>query len=146
MAITPTYDQTTFVEVRGSKLGSTGEYDWSPHLFYDGRNVVHRRTMFLEPSIDLSHEGKRPTRRNVQVAAFVLGFIFPFAWLIAAFLPLPGFEQDIEKGYDARDQARYENARWWRNINRMMCLVGLGVIIAAVVLVVVATLREGKLM
>lgn len=30
------------------------------------------------------------------------------------------------------DEARYENARWWRNLNRLMCIIGV-LIIAAIV-------------
>lgn len=44
----------------------------------------------------------------------------------------PGFEHDLEKTLGPVDQARYENARWWRNINRIMSVVGVGVIVAIV--------------
>ena len=68
------------------------------------------------------------------------------AWIIAAFLPLPpnpSFDTipsegmpdvavDIEKALGPIDQARYENARWWRIINRIMSVVGV-VAIGAVV-------------
>lgn len=30
------------------------------------------------------------------------------------------------------DEARFENARWWRNLNRLMCILGV-LIIAAIV-------------
>ena len=89
--------------------------------------------------------------RGMQVVAFCVGFIFPLAWIGAAFLPLPYnpnddlpfnvkddtiTRADIEKALDrdvgAIDENRYENARWWRNVNRIMSLVGL-LIIAAIV-------------
>lgn len=66
---------------------------------------------------------------------------------MAAFLPLPHNPQatlpthkdgepvtsaDIEKALDRDvgpiDEIQYENARWWRNVNRMMCLVGVTII------------------
>ena len=40
--------------------------------------------------------------------------------------------RDIEKALDPIDIARYENARWWRNVNRTMSVIGL-LIIAAIV-------------
>ena len=39
---------------------------------------------------------------------------------------------DLEKTLCMIDEARYENARWWRNLNRLMCIVG-ALIIAAIV-------------
>jgi hypothetical protein len=66
--------------------------------------------------------------------------------MIAAFLPLPPYPDfmfdtrtsrlDYE-GMIARDAAsiekgRYERARWWRNVNRVMSVVGL-LIIGAIV-------------
>lgn len=64
--------------------------------------------------------------------------------MIAAFLPLPPAqgEQDLEKGpnvertlkmraYDF-EQRRHENARWWRNLNRLMAFLGIAIIILIV--------------
>jgi adenylylsulfate kinase-like enzyme len=42
------------------------------------------------------------------------------------------FERDLEKTLGPADQARYENARWWRILNRYMAVIGIGVIIAVV--------------
>jgi hypothetical protein len=64
------------------------------------------------------------------------------AWLIAAFLPLhpqpaadeeaivagPGVQTRIRE-YEAR---RYQNARWWRNVNRVMVSIGAAIIAAIV--------------
>lgn len=67
------------------------------------------------------------------------------AWLIASFLPLPDqpgsvknkgkeampqtqFMEDLESQIGPADDARYENARWWRIINRAMTLVGISLI------------------
>lgn len=58
--------------------------------------------------------------------------------MIASFLPLPprpvvGQEKttgtpDIEQAMDENvgpiSESRYQNARWWRNVNRIMSIVG----------------------
>lgn len=138
--------------------------DWSPHLYYNRTSAIRRRSMFQAPSIDEESEGTGPSKRNVQIWCFAVGFVFPpgkfilcavecpmglerltkvdTAWIIAAFLPLPPlprtpppsplFERDLEKTLGPADQARHENARWWRNVNRLMSVVGFGVIIAIV--------------
>ena len=70
------------------------------------------------------------------------------AWIVASVLPLPlkpllrdeesqtrsrsKAERDLEKAIVSIDEARYENARWWRNINRIMAVLGLLVIGAMV--------------
>ena len=122
---------------------------WSPHLWHDRTSLGRRRSLFKAPSIDEAAEGNAITKRNAQVLLFTLGFIFPFAWFIASFLPLPPEPDfgsakgkkvqrqtqillDLEKQLGPTDLARYENARWWRNINRIMCFVGVTVIIIIV--------------
>ena len=77
------------------------------------------------------------------------------AWFTAAFLPLPprlaiarakGKEaprqtqtlEDLEKQLGVVDEARYENARWWRNINRIMSGFGVLIIVAIIALVAVS--------
>ena len=79
----------------------------------------------------------------------------PKAWFIAALLPLPPrptvisvkgkdvrrqsqLLEDLEKQLGAVDEARYENARWWRNINRVMSGFGVLIIVAIIALVAVA--------
>ncbi len=83
------------------------------------------------------------------------------AWMIAAVLPLPPNPKlDLmEMADDARsnfrpgrinasqhmliiDETRYESARWWRNVNRIMSVVGL-LIIGAIVALVVVGVRQG---
>ena len=76
----------------------------------------------------------------------------PKAWFVASFLPLPPksaasnvkgknvaprtqFEEDLEKQLSPIDEARYENARWWRNINRILSAFGIFIIIAIVSLI-----------
>lgn len=128
---------------------------WSPHLRVDRRAT--RMSVWEPPSFNWSTEDSWRGRRNVQVVMFVLGFIFPFAWMIAAFLPLPpstvfamqehrASEYDVEwspshpdltnsaaaQNSRPADEARYESAKWWRRLNRIMSFVGL-LIIGAVV-------------
>ncbi|KAI4152987.1 MAG: hypothetical protein LQ340_002589 [Diploschistes diacapsis] len=158
MPITPAtpatpYDPSIFVgeQVRGPARDTAGA-GWSPHLWHNRRSAIKRRTLFQAPSIDEEAEGKGLTRRNLQIWFFALGFILPFLWIVGGLSPLPvrprtpptspAFERDLEKALGPVDQARYENARWWRNINRIMSVVGVGVIIAIIVLAVTAS-RSG---
>lgn len=81
--------------------------------------------------------------------------------MIAAFLPLPPkpeYEKpDIENsqsrfgtirspafryGQYIVDETRYESARWWRNLNRVMSLIGL-LIIGAIVALAVVGVKQG---
>jgi hypothetical protein len=123
--------------------------DWSPHLWYDRRSTMLRRRTYIEPSINESLEGWGPTsRRNAQVWLFALGFLMPIAWIVAAFLPLPrqpgslpttpGVARDLEKQLIPEELRRFENARWWRNVNRWMVPVAVAILVAVIVLVVVA--------
>ena len=71
------------------------------------------------------------------------------AWFVASVLPLPPKPQpnskeperrlsrlelarDLEKTLGFAGEARYENARWWRNLNRGMSVLGLIILIAIV--------------
>jgi hypothetical protein len=110
----------------------------SPHLYLD-KNHPNPRYTWVAPSLDSRQE---PTlgRRNVQKYAFCLGFVFPLIWLIAAFLPLPpqpspmDEEQVVVSQPGAKyrieqyEKKRYYNARWWRNVNRVMVPVGIAII------------------
>ncbi|KAL2007248.1 hypothetical protein VTN00DRAFT_8686 [Thermoascus crustaceus] len=122
---------------------------WSPHLHLDKR-LDCRGPMWQAPSMDSTAEPFF-SRRNAQVYSFCLGFIVPLAWIIAAFLPLPErpvFSQDsrgadVERGFQDKvsefEERRYENARWWRNVNRCMVPLGVGIMIVIIVLAVVGT-------
>ncbi|KAI4154195.1 MAG: hypothetical protein LQ341_000408 [Variospora aurantia] len=123
---------------------------WSPHLWQD-RGDIRRRRFFKAPSLDGLAEGPF-SRRNAQILLFTFGFVFPLAWFLAALLPLPprstvdtrdlGTEasnaHDLEKRQGFVDEARYENARWWRSLNRLMCILGVLIIIAIIALALVA--------
>lgn len=116
---------------------------WSPHLFIDRRADQIRGSTWTAPSLDSTAEPVF-SRRNAQVYAFCLGFIFPLAWLIAAFLPLPLRPLSMQEGASAEigtavfgrvaeyETRRYQNARWWRNLNRWMCPLGIAVIVIVV--------------
>lgn len=71
------------------------------------------------------------------------------AWFTASLLPLPpkpksngkkperrlsrlDLARDLEKALGYVDEARYENARWWRNLNRMMSVLGVIILLAIV--------------
>ncbi|ODH46282.1 hypothetical protein GX48_07624 [Paracoccidioides brasiliensis] len=129
---------------------------WSPHLYTDKRANNVRRSMWKPPSLDEKAEGLI-SRRNVQVYAFALGFVFPLAWIIASFLPLPPqvsevseeattSRPDLEHAFRNRvvlvDQTRHENARWWRRVNRFMFPIGLAVIAIVVALAVLLVERR----
>ncbi|KAK0100105.1 hypothetical protein ONS96_008040 [Cadophora gregata f. sp. sojae] len=135
---------------------------WSPHLRLDRRAT--RRSVWEPPSVNWSTEGGWFGRRNVQIVMFIVGFIFPFSWMIAALLPLPprplrnmserdNSRSNLDSSYDREnqhetpndytrqfgpmDEARYESAKWWRRLNRCMSFVGVLVLAAIAVLVVV---------
>ncbi|KAK5664171.1 hypothetical protein OQA88_387 [Cercophora sp. LCS_1] len=132
---------------------------WSPHLRMDRR--PRRYSTWDPPSVSWSADTGILGKRNAQVVLFIVGFIFPFAWMIAALLPLPPHPRldmleredhsDSQLGrskpefrYTTRvvDESRYESARWWRNLNRFMSVIGLLIIGAVIALVVVGT-RQG---
>jgi len=88
---------------------------------------------------------------------FIMGFIFPFAWMIAAFLPLPenpvfvmrernhselDMSSDMARQMNPMEEARYESARWWRNLNRAMAVVGVVILILLIVLVLIGTRHQ----
>jgi hypothetical protein len=124
---------------------------WSPHLYPD-RNIARQRgSTWRAPSLD-SRTEPLLGRRNIQVWSFCLGFVCPLTWLVASFLPLPpkpemvladDSESDVETALQLRlfdlERKRYQNARWWRNLNRWMNCVGLVIIVIIIVLAVVGT-------
>ncbi|KAJ8130844.1 hypothetical protein O1611_g2782 [Lasiodiplodia mahajangana] len=135
---------------------------WSPHLRPD--HWASRYSVWQPPSVAWSAESRIFGRRNIQLVLFVIGFIFPFAWMIAAFLPLPPKPQyDMEERNKSTmqfripedsepepfyrrvapiDDSRYQSARWWRNLNRYMSIIGL-LILGAIVALIVVGLKQG---
>lgn len=133
---------------------------WSPHLRRDKRAQVYS---FWRPPFSMLQFCQGDLNRNrVQTVCFVLGFVFPFAWMFAAFLPLPSPTRlethdknytsghlDPEYGITHRSlddpvASFYFRANWWRNLNRYMSIVGIFVIGAAVALAVAGTQQRWK--
>lgn len=124
---------------------------WSPHLRRDKRASTYG--IWDPPSNALSVEGCITARRNVQVVLFMSGFLFPIAWMVAAFMPLPTNRGLIEKDFPstshidlteddgaspsqlAKEVALYNRAKWWRDLNRAMAVIGLLIIGAFAVLI-----------
>ncbi|KAI9784994.1 MAG: hypothetical protein M1839_001190 [Geoglossum umbratile] len=137
------------IEITGPPRSRAGS-GWSPRLHQDRR--AKAMSVWQAPPLKGKSSGGIFGRMNVQIVLFCLGFVFPLAWMIAAFLPLPPYPDfmfdtrtsrlDYE-GMIARDAAsiekgRYERARWWRNVNRVMSVVGLLIIGAIAALTAVA--------
>ncbi|ROV98406.1 hypothetical protein VMCG_07098 [Cytospora schulzeri] len=147
---------------------------WSPHLRRDIRARDRYGIWDNPPSVAWSADsGGMFGRRNLQVVLFVVGFIFPFAWMIGAVLPLPRpsplamieryssisdlgirsrdheqheheheHEHEFERHIESVDELRYQNARWWRTLNRGMSVIGV-LIIGAVIGLAVASVKQG---
>lgn len=149
--------EINLVEVRGAPRVKVSQ-TWSPHLWQHRSSIPKRRSLFMAPALDRDVVSKTPKRRNIQVVLFTMGFVFPIGWFVAAFLPLPpqpgregkdkgrerpgsraSIAQDLEDRLAPVDEAQYENARWWRNLNRLMMVVGVFIIAAIIALAVVAT-------
>ncbi|KAJ4414083.1 hypothetical protein N0V85_003311 [Neurospora sp. IMI 360204] len=138
---------------------------WSPHLRQDRRHS--RFNAWDPPATSWSADSGVTGKRNIQIVLFAVGFIMPFAWMVAAFLPLPPNPKSemLEKGTHNPDdpfdrsksrlgfrtsinpispmeEARYLSARWWRRLNTGMSLVGL-IIIGAVIALAVIGSKDG---
>ncbi|KAI1615820.1 hypothetical protein EDD36DRAFT_197865 [Exophiala viscosa] len=196
-SVTPSESQMSVVHYSGAQIRRS--WPASPHLHHDQRLNTgssasrgfgfpfNARSRWTAPSI-MSQSGgffsRRADLRSAQVACFAVGFVVPFTWFIAAFLPLPkrpASYADLEKNaysqaaIERRQSQRYssqpegglsdweemdvlarlrierhtagvaelkwQHARWWRNLNRWMCAVGLVVCILVVVLAVLGTKR-----
>ncbi|OTB08471.1 hypothetical protein M426DRAFT_7785 [Hypoxylon sp. CI-4A] len=132
---------------------------WSPHLRLDTR--TSGLSVWNAPSVTWSADSGVLGKRNIQVVLFVMGFLIPFAWMVAAFLPLPpkpvlamderdrsttefqgsDQEESLRRRVVLVDDSRYLSARWWRNVNRFMAIAGL-LILGAVAALVVIGVRQ----
>ncbi|KAJ4247225.1 hypothetical protein NW762_013364 [Fusarium torreyae] len=125
---------------------------WSPHLGQDRRPVQH--SIWRPPAADWEARSELTGRRNAQVTMFVVGFVFPLAWMFAAFIPINKVTQSedterndstskLEGGHAPSDRANpeddavFRSAIWWRKINRGMSIIGLLILGAIVALIVV---------
>ncbi|KAK7934949.1 hypothetical protein PG985_000444 [Apiospora marii] len=153
-------DSSGFVPIP-RRLRKMSSSIWSPHLQIDRR--ASRFSIWAPPSTTWSKDKGTLGRRNLQIVMFALGWVFPFAWMIAAVLPLPHKPlpqmtmadhhstaelggpietPDIFSGrVDPAEDSNYQSARWWRNVNRFMCIVGL-LIIGAVIALIIIGLRQ----
>ncbi|GJC86869.1 hypothetical protein ColLi_09707 [Colletotrichum liriopes] len=130
---------------------------WSPHLRRDQR--AGRYSIWEPPSVTWSAESSILGKRNMQVTLFAIGFILPFAWMIAAFLPLPpdpqaemaerghrssllDEEYDVPRRVAAIDETLFQSARWWRALNRYMSVIGL-LVVGAIAALVVVGVKQG---
>ena len=129
----------------------------------------NRKSHFSAPSIYNEVRGSPMTRsRKTQIACFIAGFMIPFAWVAGAVLPLPqrpDSYHDLEKIHWQRasadvndledmdviarlrlekqikgvEEVEWQNVRWWRTLNRWMCIVGALVIILVIILAALGT-------
>ncbi|KFY20566.1 hypothetical protein V491_03618 [Pseudogymnoascus sp. VKM F-3775] len=125
---------------------------WSPHLAHD-RRIGLRQSAWDAPSVDWS-QGGFSSEKNVQIIMFIVGFIMPISWMIAAVLPIPprpefpelteedtrksrlDLQEEMNRIWSPVDEKRYQNARWWRILNRIFSVVGVAIITLIIVLVV----------
>ncbi|KAM0223109.1 hypothetical protein ACHAPA_011618 [Fusarium lateritium] len=118
---------------------------WSPHLARDRRPVEH--SIWEPPAAEWEAQSELTGRRNAQVTMFVVGFIFPLAWMFAAFIPIkPAAPSgDIERNdsstklhkQNGQDDAVFTSAIWWRKVNRGMSIIGLLILGAIIALIVI---------
>jgi len=144
---------------------------WTGVINREGQPVLDQ---FNQPRLD-NTPVNRAERLNPHLIMFVLGFIFPLAWMAGAAYPLPkqkrltrremaqtkaiarrsGIpaewgpgeerEEDVESlpSFDTFEESRrWDNARWWRNINRGMSVIALLIIGGVIALAVVGTMRS----
>ncbi|CAK3976278.1 Hypothetical predicted protein [Lecanosticta acicola] len=135
----------------------------APRLAPSKRASQNRLSAWQAPSFVSSLDTLFTSRCNRQILFFALGFVCPLSWMLAAVLPLPKkpvsaseFEASLENSeedvamamikHEAGDAERrwreekvFMKATWWRMLNRIMSVVGLLVIGAAIALAVIAT-------
>ncbi|KAF2826225.1 hypothetical protein CC86DRAFT_26396 [Ophiobolus disseminans] len=136
------------VYVLGPNMHPLSGYS-TPHLRTDRRGGT-RYSVWAAPSLDDDLGSTLFGRQNRQILLFCVGFLFPLAWMIASFLPLPldpnlaearsqtDLEQQFARNIGAIDDKAFQKATWWRNLNRVMSGIGtllIGVIIALAILV-----------
>ncbi|KAH7260036.1 hypothetical protein FSOLCH5_009611 [Fusarium solani] len=123
---------------------------WSPHLARDRRPFQH--SIWQPPTSDWEARSELTGRRNAQVTMFVVGFIFPLAWMFAACMPLkPVQSEDTERNHSTsklevrrnpsgqtipEEDHVFTSAIWWRKVNRGMSIIGLLMVGAIIALIV----------
>jgi hypothetical protein len=85
-------------------------------------------------------------RDHPDLLALIDDLIIQLAWILAAVLPLPtrpelskeatpsqlDVERVMARNLGPIDELQYQKARWWRNLNRIMSIVGI-LLIATIV-------------
>ncbi|KAF3924985.1 hypothetical protein AA313_de0201330 [Arthrobotrys entomopaga] len=152
---------------------------WMGTLNPEGRDL---QDQFNQPRLE-NFPVNRSERFNFHLILACVGFVFPLAWFIGAFYPLPEQKrrerrerQEIRRAvqgvvappsrsshvrgpsvthYDDsvdteslpsfttfEEGRRWDNARWWRNVNRILSVFGILVIGAIIALLVVGLKRR----
>ncbi|KAF2221361.1 hypothetical protein BDZ85DRAFT_283432 [Elsinoe ampelina] len=154
-------------QTRSSPLAGLPTYASFPTLIPNAR-LARSLTAWRVPSIDEPFPKEILGPGNRQIVCFCLGFLMPPLWMLAAFLPLPkcgwrdanqaewdiedsgigemegqeksgGPQAEIEQQWTWEDERRYLKANWWRNLNRIMSVVGVGILGAIIALAVLAS-------
>ncbi|KAG6002150.1 hypothetical protein E4U21_003425 [Claviceps maximensis] len=133
---------------------------WSPHLCRDKRSQMH--SIWRPPSSGFVARENKIFQGRIQLVLFVLGFVFPFAWMAASFLPLPSRHDlefgekvhstshlDLEQGTNVLKEIgvrahRHDREKWWRTLNRYMSIVGVFVIGAVLALTITGIQQQWK--
>jgi len=135
-------------------------YTSFPHLV-PNRRLIQSISAWRVPSIDEPFPADLWGKGNRQIVCFCLGFLFPPLWILAAFLSLPkcawrqnsngddiwtppevnvGNEKseadrirlEAQEKWTWDEERRFLKARWWRNLNRIMSVIGVGILAAIV--------------
>ncbi|KAF4554088.1 Hypothetical protein D9617_5g069640 [Elsinoe fawcettii] len=154
-------------QTRSSPLAGLPTYASFPTLIPNAR-LVRSLTAWRVPSIDEPFPKEILGPGNRQIVCFCLGFLLPPLWMVAAFLPLPkcAWRDEREAEWDVEDsgigemngqekdgvpdvqlqsqwtwdhERVYLKANWWRNLNRIMSVVGVGILAAIIALAVLAS-------
>nr|OQO16720.1 hypothetical protein B0A51_16750 [Rachicladosporium sp. CCFEE 5018] len=162
------WDDMTFPRPMTKDRLSEFSLEASPHL-QPNRRTGNRLSTWRAPSFVESLDTLIHSRGNRQILLFAIGFLCPFAWMLGAILPLPErpardqekamrssvtVESEVDemegalRRHTAGEASRrwteerlWMKARWWRTLNRIMAVVGVGVIAAVIALAIVATRR-----
>ncbi|KAI9660296.1 MAG: hypothetical protein M1829_006498 [Trizodia sp. TS-e1964] len=130
----------------------------TPRLHHDRRTWTEsRNSIWVMPPALPEPKERLFDQRNIQRGLFCLGFILPFTWLLAAILPLPPppliarkgkhrLAGNVEEAVSDEDDISiqnsfYMNTRWWRNLNRIMSVLGL-LVIGAIIALAILTARS----
>lgn len=113
-----------------------------------------RYGIWTAPSLDDDLGSTLFGRQNRQILFFCLGFIFPLSWMLASCLPLPpdptvaptpsqaDMDQHFSYQFGPADDKAFQKAVWWRNLNRIMSVIGTVLIVVIIVLAVLVARKS----